>query len=134
MNSQEIQEIKSKEYAEAIRYMDNAKGHLKEARKEGNYYHDVKYVKTACGVAYNGVLLALDCLLLLKGVKPPKKGRKSIEHYTKNIAKLDKKLLNTLNSVYKILHLWGYYDGIEDVIVVKRGFEEAYTIIDWIKP
>ena len=27
-----------------------------------------------------------------------------------------------------------YYDGIEDVIVVKRGFENAYTLIEKIRP
>jgi len=43
-------------------------------------------------------------------------------------------MLNHLNSAYKILHLSGYYDGIEDAIVIKRGFDEAYKIIDKIKP
>jgi len=33
-----------------------------------------------------------------------------------------------------ILHLWGYYDGIGDAIVVKRGFDLANTFIEKIKP
>ena len=72
---------------------------------------------------------------MLKGIdKPTKKQRKSIEYYQSNITKIDKKMLLYLNNAYNILHLSGYYDGINDAIVVKRGFDEAYKIIDKIKP
>jgi len=135
MLSQEQQELKKKYYSEAIRYMDNAKECLKKAKKEGKYYNDQKYVKMACGTAYSGVLMALDGFLISKDIELPKgKNRKSIEFYHNNLAKLDKKMLNTLNNVYKVLHLWGYYDGINSADVVKDGFEDAYTIIDKIKP
>jgi len=135
MSTQEQQELKEKYYSEAIRYMDNAKEYLKNAKKEGNYYNDKKYVKTACGVAYNGLLIALDGFLILKGMDKPKgKLRKSIEYYQSTITKIDKKMLNYLNSAYEILHLWGYYDGIESVIVVQEGFDNAYKIIEKIKP
>ncbi|MDR3188845.1 MAG: DUF5618 family protein [Prevotellaceae bacterium] len=127
------QEVKSKAYAEAIRYMDNAKETLKKAGKEDGRYGDVKYVRTACGTAYNGVLMAMDAYLFLKGVEQ-KKGRKSIEYYTSNISNLDKKLLSDVKDVYSILHLSGYYDGIHDAMLVKRGFDMAYQIIDKIKP
>ena len=43
-------------------------------------------------------------------------------------------MLNYLNSAYQILHLCGYYDGIEKSKVVKSGFDEAYKIIEKIKP
>jgi len=43
-------------------------------------------------------------------------------------------MLNTLNSAYKILHLYGYYDGIDNVNVIKEGFAEANNIIEKIKP
>jgi uncharacterized protein (UPF0332 family) len=132
--STETQEgVKQKAYAEAMRYMSNAKETLQKARKEDDTYHDTKYVRTACGTAYNGVLIALDAYLLLKGVEQ-KKGRKSIEYYTKNISMFDKKLLGYANKAYNILHLSGYYDGIDDAVVVKRGFEIACEIIDKIKP
>jgi hypothetical protein len=135
MSIQEQQKVKEKYYGEAMRYMDNAKGYLQNAKKEGKYYNDTKYVKTACGTAYNGVLVALDGFLLLKGVEKPKgKQRKSIEYYQSNIARIDRKMLNNLNVTYKILHLFGYYDGIESVSVVKAGFDEANKIIDKIKP
>jgi hypothetical protein len=135
MSITEQQSLKEMYYNEAIRYMDNAKENLKNAKKEGGFYHDKKYVKTACGVAYNGLLVALDGFLILKGVDKPKgKERKSIEYYQGNINKIDKKMLNNLNGAYEVLHLWGYYDGITDAIVVKRGFDLAYTLINKIKP
>jgi uncharacterized protein (UPF0332 family) len=135
MGIQEQTEIKEKHYNEAIRYMDNAKECLTKAQKKDDFYNDTKYVKMACGTAYNGLLIALDGFLLLKGIQKPKgKARKSIEYYQKNLASLDRKALNCLNSAYKVLHLSGYYDGIEDAIVVRRGFDDAYAIIEKIKP
>ena len=133
--TQEQQNIKQKYYGEAMRYMHNAKDCLQKANKEGKYYNDTKYVKMACGTAYNGVLTALDGYLMLKDVElPTGNERKSIEFYRNNLAKIDKKMLNTLNTAYKVLHLLGYYDGIEDATVVKRGMEDAYTIIEKLKP
>ena len=135
MSIHEQEEVKKKYYNEAMRYMDNAKECLQKAQKEGKYYNDQKYVKMACGTAYSGMLVALDGFLTLKDVELPKgKERKSIEFYHNNLAKLDRKMLNTLNSAYEVLHLWGYYDGITKVKVVKDGFEEAYTLINKLKP
>ena len=135
MSIQEQKEVRERYHSEATRYMDNARECLKKAKKEGRFYHDSKYVSMACGTAYKGVLIALDGFLLLKGVDKPKgKDRKSIEYYHNDIGKLDRKLLDYLNSAYKILHLFGYYDGIESVDVVKTGFEFAHTIINRINP
>lgn len=134
MSRDEQEQFKNKHYNEAIRYMENAKATLQKAKKEDGYYHDRKYVRTACGTAYNGVLIALDAYLILKDVEMPKKQRRSIVFYTENIARLDKKMLNYLDTVYSVLHLDGYYDGTRDAIVVKRGFDNAYQIIDKIKP
>ena len=135
MSVQEQQKLKERYYSEAIRYMDNAKEYLKSAQKEGNYYHDKKYVKTACGVAYNGMLVALDCFLQLRGIDKPKgKTRKSIEYYQTSLAKIDRKMVDYLSSAYEILHLWGYYDGIGKVNVVWEGLDDAHKIIEKIKP
>ena len=118
MSISEQQSLKSVYYSEAVRYMDNAKECLKKAKKEDNYYRDPKYVKMACATAYSGMLMALDGFLQLRDIKPKAKERKSIEFYQKNISNIDKKMLDYLNSAYKVLHLWGYYDGIEDARVV----------------
>ncbi|MFA6924534.1 MAG: DUF5618 family protein [Bacteroidales bacterium] len=133
MSIKEQHEIRDKYYSEAIRYMDNAKETLKKAGKEDGYYNDPKYVSTACGTAYKGVLIALDAYLLLKGIDK-KKGRKNIEYYQSSITKIDKKLTNHLNDVYEILHLLGYYDGYKNSEIIKSGFEYAYEIINKIKP
>jgi uncharacterized protein (UPF0332 family) len=136
MSIQEQQELKEKYYNEAMRYMDNAKECLKSAQKEGNIYLDPKYVRSACGTAYSGVLIALDGFFMLKNLHTSnnKRTRKSIEYYQQNLAKQDKKMLDKLNIAYKILHLYGYYDGIQSVNVVKEGFSFANAIIGKIKP
>jgi hypothetical protein len=43
-------------------------------------------------------------------------------------------MLDNLNMAYKILHLYGYYDGIGSVAVIKEGFNHAYKIIEKINP
>ena len=135
MGVDEQNQLKIKYYSEAIRYMDNAKATLKSAGKEDDYYNDDKYVKTACGTAYNGVLKALDCFLILKEVLPVKKGhRKDKQYYEKALTELDKKLLNYFRTIYEILHLAGYYEGEKNVSIIQEGFKVAYTIIEKIKP
>lgn len=73
---------------EANRNIENAKTILTEkAQKENGYYQDKKYIKLAGHAAYSGVLVALDTLFMSK-----KKGRKSVEWYKEEIAKIDKKV------------------------------------------
>ena len=127
------EQVKKTYYDEAMRYMENARDTLKKAGKDGRFYTDEKYVKTACGIAYNGVLKALDGYLLLKDISKPKR-RKSIEYYQENIAQLDKKLNVELKNAYDILHLAGYYDGVTSVPVIQEGFLLADSIIDRISP
>jgi uncharacterized protein (UPF0332 family) len=128
------EEIKQRSFAEANRYMDNAKDNLIKAHKQDGFYEDKKYVRTACAIAYNAVLIALDAILELKGVNLKKGKRKSIEYYVMHIGEYDRKFLKELNSAYEILHLYGYYDGIQDARVIARGFELAYKIINRIRP
>ncbi|GHT74032.1 hypothetical protein FACS189456_5100 [Bacteroidia bacterium] len=126
---------KMESYAEALRYMNNAEETLQKAVKEDGYYKDCKYVRSACGVAYLGVLEALDKWLQTKGVPdPPKKKRKSIEFYTAKVAKLDGKLGTELHTAYRVLHIEGYYEGMRKADVIRSGFETAYSIIARIKP
>ncbi len=140
MTVQEQEHIRQKGYALAMRYIANAKDSLKKAGRNGIYFKDSKYVSSASGIAYKGVLVALDTWLELKGIelpktKPSRKERgKTIDFYRENLAKLDKKLLQDLNMVYDILHLLGYYDGFLSVKVINEGFEIAGMIINRIKP
>ena len=53
---------------EAERYLANARQILSEkAEKDGNYYNDSKYVRMAGNTMWNGVLIALDAALNVKG-------------------------------------------------------------------
>ncbi|MBI4648692.1 MAG: DUF5618 family protein [Bacteroidia bacterium] len=134
MSVNEQKELKEKAYKEAMRYMGNAKEQLKKGEKRNYFYTDKKYVRIACGLAYNAVLIALEIYVKLKGVIPKPKEKLDIEFYQRNIGKIDKKLLMEINTVYDIIHKDGYYDGIQDARIIGIGFEHAYTIINKIKP
>lgn len=69
-------------HAEATRYLNNAKELLSKSPIEGRIYTDVKYVKSACGVAYLGVLEAINDALLQKGYTK-KELPKKVEEYEK---------------------------------------------------
>ena len=118
-----------KHIEEAHRYIDNAKQILKEkGHKEEGCYQDKKYVKMAGNTAYSGVLEALDGYF---GIK--KKGRKNVEWYQEELGKMDRKMLNTFNSAYNMLHLLMGYDGELDSKVCMAGLEKAEQIIHWVE-
>jgi hypothetical protein len=50
------------------------------------------------------------------------------------VAKLDGKISTELHTVYRILHIEGYYEGVRRVGIIKEGFDTAYEIIAHIKP
>ena len=134
MTAEKIQQLKEKTISEAERYYDNAKTMLSEkAGKQGDYYSDAKYVKTACGTAYSGVLILLDAYIKIKGQVTNYKDRKSIEYYRDNISDRDNQLLKYVNSAYSILHLSGYYDGVLKYKVIQGGMEVFQDIIKHFK-
>jgi hypothetical protein len=120
-------------YKEAMRYIENAEANLKLAGKDGKFYIDEKYVKSASGIAYLGLLKGLDYFFEIKGV-PKRKGRKSIEYYKNYLGKIDRKLLRELNAAYELLHLAGYYEGQLKIDAIQSGFDSAISIIEAIKP
>jgi hypothetical protein len=118
---------------EAVRYINNAMELLKKSRIEDGRYADDKYVKSACGVAYLGVLRAIDELLLRKGL-PKKELPKKVEEYEKALKKyasaLDGKLLKAFRDIYDELHIAGYYRGnLHRVDVVKAALKGAEEFI-----
>jgi hypothetical protein len=125
----------SNEYAEANRYMDNAADALKKAgTRDNGLYKDKKYVETACGVAYIGVLHALDAWLKVNDVPEPRKKDKTIYFYKTNVGERDEVLASWLNVAYNTLHINGYYRGTMSVKVLEGGFDAAREIIEKIKP
>ncbi|MDR0603949.1 MAG: DUF5618 family protein [Bacteroidales bacterium] len=132
------QKLRKVYYDEAVRYRENARNNLKKAQADNDgYYEDKKYVRTACGVAYSGLLIVLDCLFLLNGIEIKKGTKKDIVFYKYNLnnkVHTNSNLGGNFDSAYEILHLWGYYDGITDSVVVKRGFKELDMFIELINP
>jgi ribosomal protein L32 len=133
---EEQNNVREKYYNKAMRYMDNAKETLQKAGIDGDFYEDEKYVKSACGIAYIGLLVALEGYSIVIGYqsKAKKKERRSIDYYREMFAGNNQSLLKELNSAYNILHLCGYYDGEKSIAVIKDGFKRAYRIVEKIKP
>lgn len=123
--------------SEAVRYFNNAKEILGKAKIEGNIYADDKYVKSACGVAYLGVLKAIDEYLLKRGLLKKELPR-SVDAYRKALQKYlaihNGKLLKEFEVIYDELHIAGYYRcDLHSVDTVKGAFKTAKVFIGKIK-
>ena len=128
---------KESNYREAVRYVENAAEILRgKAKKSNGFYQDKKYVRIACGTAYNAVLLALATYLETKGtpIERKKSSRVSVDGYRRRLAALDNKILDHFNNAYNTLHLDGYYDGINSYATIRSGIDSAVQIINKIKP
>ncbi|MBI5749815.1 MAG: DUF5618 family protein [Nitrospinae bacterium] len=116
---------------EAIRYIENAKEILNKSKIEDNMYVDDKYVKSACGVAYLGVLKAIEDYLQKSGFTK-KELPKSVDAYREMIKKhlsiYNGKLIRQFENLYDELHIAGYYRGLlhrtSTVKDVLKGAEE----------
>lgn len=126
--------FKTKEeyFKESIRYYRNAQELLKHVKIEYERYLDLKPVREACGTAYLAVLLALDGYFLERGLDKERLPNSTDEYWeTLNKHMIHNgKITNAFAIVYELLHIWGYYRGINTVDVVKNGFEKAKLIIE----
>lgn len=122
---------------EPIRYLENAKDLLRKSPIEGNRYADEKYVKSACGVAYLGVLKAIEEHLLKKGLTKkelPKKAEEYRKSLQKHISVHNGKLLKEFDDLYDELHIAGYYRGmLHRVNIVKEALKGAKEFIEKLK-
>jgi hypothetical protein len=122
---------------EAVRYLDNAKEILGKSAIENGQYLDDKYVKSACGVAYLGVLKAIDELLLWKGMSKkelPKKVDEYRKALQKHVSVHDGKLVRQFENIYDELHIAGYYRGIlHSVSIVKAALRSAENFVKKIR-
>ena len=119
--------MKANPTEEAKRYVENARAILTtKAEKEGGFYQDRKYVRMAGNTAYNGILVVLDAI-----VPQPARGRKSVEHYQRNIK--DGKLITLFNAAYDTLHLAMGYDGNLSVKVAQEGISLSEKIIGYVE-
>jgi hypothetical protein len=121
---------------ESIRYIENAKEILRKSPVEDNYYTDIKYVKTALGCVYLGVLKAIDEFLLSKGVERYKLPKK-VEEYEKSLKRYggvyNGKLMRQFETIYHELHIAGYYRGdLQRISIVKEAIANAKDFIEKI--
>lgn len=123
--------------SEAIRYLENAKEILGKSPIEDNIYTDVKYVKTACGVAYLGVLEAINEYLLARGLSKkelPKKVEEYEKALQKHISAHNGKLAREFDFLYDELHIAGYYRGLlHSAEMVKAAMKRAKEFIEKIR-
>jgi hypothetical protein len=122
---------------EAIRYLENAKEILKKSPVEDDKYTDEKYVKSACGVAYLGILKAIEEHLLRKGITKKELPRK-VEEYRKALQRYvsvhNGKLLNEFDALYNELHMAGYYRGLfQHTGIVREVFKKSRQFIEKLK-
>ncbi len=106
--------VKNLKEASSLDYLRNAREILRNARREGEVYVDVKYIQEVCGVAYLGVLRAIDEYLLEKGVglsKLPKSVKFYRDALRRYLSLKDRKLLRSFERIYDELHIAGYYRG-----------------------
>jgi len=126
----------SAEYAEAMRYMDDAKKMLQKAGDWGDgLYKKRKYVKIAGGMAYLAFLLAVDAWLVINGaLLPGKKKKMSLDFYEPKVAKIDENMVKYHNNAHCLLYFTCYRGGIQRMTIVDACFDEAYYIIEKIRP
>lgn len=122
---------------EAIRYLENAKEILRNAKIEGKFYGDKKPVREAFGTAYLSILEAINEALLKKGFIK-KELPKSVDEYRKVLRKYftvhNGKLMKEFENLYESLHIAGYYRGdIFNVDAVKDYLKATKEFIEKIK-
>lgn len=122
-------------FAEAHRYLKNAKETISKSPIKFNQYQDTKYVREAAGIGYLSALRALDAYLLKKGLHADELP-KSFEGYwaaKEKYIPLNGKLSAALGLVYENLHIFAYYRGASSVALVKDGFENCKKIIEMLE-
>ena len=118
---------------DAVRFFRNAKGTLgKSEIIRGKFYEDTKYVIESSGILWIAVLKAIRAHLIRHGVS-----RKSLPHSRDTyIAMLKKhsvhngKMITIFDDLYHIVHLDGYYGGVDSVDLIKEGFQKARKLIE----
>ena len=122
---------------EGVRYLENARELLSKSPIENNRYVDVKYVKSAFGVAYLGLLKAIDEYLRDKGLSDkelPKKEEEYKKALRKHASRHNGNLLREFNNLYDELHIAGYYRGLlTDTVIVKEILKRTKAFIELVK-
>lgn len=115
----------------AVECFKNAKETLKQVGRKNGDYSSPKKVAESCGIAYVGVLRAIEGALLQKGYTVNDLPTRH-EGYTYALKVLARNgnLLKDLSIAYHNLHVLGYYKFITDIDIIKMGIESARNIIE----
>jgi len=118
---------------ENLKYVESAKELLKKCPKEEKWYSDEKYVKSAFGILYLGILKSIDDFLIQKGVSKknlPKSIDEYIKYFKKYLLPYNGKLMEEFLILYDQIHIAGYYRGlIHDIKIVNQLIERAKEFI-----
>lgn len=132
-----IFETKEEAVKEAWRYLKNGKETIQKSPIENGRYADSKFVAEGCGIAFIGVLKALDGYFS-KQIQRKTKSPNSREYYRELIyqcrnSQIKKILDNNFNEVYIDLHVAGYYNDETSLKIIKDGMKAAKTIIETVE-
>ncbi|MEO0253860.1 MAG: DUF5618 family protein [candidate division WOR-3 bacterium] len=128
VNPEEIEEIKE----EARKFYKNAKETLKKSPldEDTKIFEEMKYVQEAYGALWLSILKALDYALLTTGKIDKDKLPESSDGYRDYINKYllhkNGKLRKIFESLYKGIHIAGYYRGLKETKrEINADFENA---------
>ena len=129
----EIEAVKK----EALRFYENARELLKRGKPdyEIGIYMDIKYVQEAFGALWLAILKAIDYRLLTAGLDFQKlpQNKKEYDIALKKLKVYNGKLKTKFDSLWKIIHVSGYYRGnIDDIKMIKDAFRSAKGFIDYL--
>jgi hypothetical protein len=116
----------------AVRYYGNALETLRRAPNDGIEYSDVKPVQEACGTAYLAVGAALASWLVGQGwsAKRLPRSYEAISAALARYAARNGKVQRAYADAYAVLHVAGYYGGLEFVEPIRAGMECARLLIE----
>ena len=119
-------------YNRTLRHIDNAEAELKKAGKDGSYYTNKKYVKSAGGIAYTGVLEATKQYIALKDVAI---NDGADEREIKSaLSKLNPNAVEPFNHFYSYLYFSVHLYGNSNVRNLTEVMKAAREFIALLKP
>jgi hypothetical protein len=120
-------------YDQALRYIKKAEAELKKSGKDedGKYYTTKKYVKSAGGIGYAGILEATKQYIVLNGIAiNDDTDEKEIKVA---LAKLNPKAVEPFNHFYSYLYFSVHLYCNSNVAMLSEVFKEAKEFIALLK-
>jgi len=136
-------DVEREKLTNAKRLFKNAREELKKAGvdKVVGIYKDLKYVSSASGLAYLAGLEVLKAIFIKFNLVDEKSATKRLKNVTSyfemlrklNIGKDRDILTNLFDSVYRLLHIGGYYRELRSKKAIDDGFEKVEKMIEIVE-